>query len=503
MTSPAMRAPEEFRKLREFLSGRGFTEEGICERYSLGVINDFRTLGEGREAEEIGDALGVLTRLFLDSVPVSESLVCEHLSQEELDLLSKFELLKRDRSAPEAVRGAVLLYPVRSLWVISDSLNNPEIKNSPDIVYPAITANTYRFLSLIPDAPCESFLELCGGTGIAALCAARKGAKRSVSTDITARATHFAEFNGRLNDLPSFSARQGDLYEPVRGERFQRIACHPPYVAALRQQCIYRDGGEDGELITRRVFEEAANYLETDGRLYCTTVVNEMPGQAAEQRIRQMLGAREREFDVVVVVIVSNDPLEYFFREARRGKEEFEDLRARAEVIERLGIERMTYASVMIRRRCGPGEPLTLRRQLSPRTRWEDIEWLLRLESAIAGGELIAAGHTKPRAAPGVQLRLEQALEGGRWKSANCDFRATIPFAAELKGPPWLALALEQMTGERSLKEILEQLERAGVAPAGASPEEFSKFILFLARNGFVELPDFPLAPRDLKQYIR
>ncbi len=499
-----MRGPEEFRALREFLSGRGFTEEGICERYSLGVINDFRTLGEGREAEEIRDALGVLTRLFLDSVPVSESVVCEHLRQEEIDLLSKFELLRRDPSAPEAVCGAVLLYPVRSLWVISDSMTNPEVKASPDVVYPAITPNTYRFLSLIPDTPCGSFLELCGGTGIAALCAARNGAKRSVSTDITARATYFAEFNGRLNDLPWFAARQGDLYEPVRGERFQRIACHPPYVAALRQECIYRDGGEDGELITRRVFEEAANYLETDGRLYCTTVVNEMPGRAAERRIRQMLGAREREFDVVVVVIVSNDPLEYFFREARRRKEEFEDLRARAEVIERLGIERMTYVSVILRRRSDNGEPLTLRRQLSPQTRWQDIEWLLRLETAVREGDVVrAVAQSKPRAALGVQSRLEQTLEGGVWKHSDCNFRAMVPFVAELKGPPWTALALEQMTGERNLKEILEQLERAGVAPAGASVEEFAKFVLFLARNGFVELPDFPLAARDLKQYIR
>lgn len=177
MTAPApapvaMRSPAEFRKLRDFLNGRGFTEEAICERYSLGVINDFRALVDGREPEEIRDALGVLARLFLDSVPVSESVVREHLSGEEIDLLSSFGLLTRDASVPDAVRGTVLLYPVRSLFVISDSFHNPEIKNSPEIVYPVITANTHRFLALIPDTSCESFLELCGGTGIAALCAA-------------------------------------------------------------------------------------------------------------------------------------------------------------------------------------------------------------------------------------------------------------------------------------------------------------------------------------------
>ncbi len=299
MTAPApapvaMRSAAEFRELRDFLSRRMFTEEAICERYSLGVINDFRALVDGREPEEIRDALGVLVRLFLDSVPVSESVVREHLSGKELDLLSSFGLLTRDSSLPDAIRGSVLLYPVRGLLIISDSFHNPDIKNSPEIVYPAITANTHRFLALIPDTPCESFLELCGGTGIAALCAARNGAARPISTDITARATYFAEFNGRLNDLPLFCALQGDLYDPVAGQTFQRIACHPPYVAALRQEFIYRDGGEDGELITRRVFQDAAKFLETDGRLYCTAVINELSGRPAEQRIRQMLGERQR-----------------------------------------------------------------------------------------------------------------------------------------------------------------------------------------------------------------
>jgi methylase of polypeptide subunit release factors len=498
-----MRSPAEFRALRDFLNRRMFTEEAICKRYSLGVINDFRALVDGREPEEIRDALGVLVRLFLDSVPVSEPVVRAYLSGEELDLLSAFGLLGRDLSVPDAVRGSVLLYPVRGLFIISDSFHNPGIKNSPEIVYPAITANTHRFLAMIPDTRCESFLELCGGTGIAALCAARNGAQRSVSTDITARATYFAEFNARLNDLPSFSALQGDLYAPVAGQTFQRIACHPPYVAALRQELIYRDGGEDGELVTRRVFQQAAKFLDTNGRLYCTAVINELSGQPAEQRIRQMLEEREREFDVVVVAIVSNDPLEYFFKEARKGKERYEDLRERERVIQRLGIERMTYASVIVRR-TGSGKPLTLRRQLSPRTRWQDIEWLLDLEAAFADPDAIRPLlYAKPRAGPAVRSRLEQTLESGRWKYSDCDFSVTVPFAAELKAPPWTAMLLERMTGERTVSDLLEEIQKAGVAPPGASPEEFTRFVLFLARNGFAELPGFPIAARDLREDIR
>lgn len=150
-------------------------------------------------------------------------------------------------------------------------------------------------------------------------------------------------------------------------------------------------------------------------------MINELSGEPAEQRIRQILGERQREFDVVVV-IVSNDPLEYFFKEARKGKEKYEDLKEREQIIRRLGIERMTYASVIVRRRAAYGEPLTLRRQLSPRTRWQDIEWLLELESAFADPDAIPPLlYSKPRAGPGMRSRLEQTIEGGRWKYAGCD----------------------------------------------------------------------------------
>lgn len=498
-----MRSNAEFRALRELLNRRVFVEEAICDRYSLQVINDFRTLFEGREPEGIRDALDVLVRLFMDSVPVNISVVRAHLDDDELDLLTSFGLLADDPSVPDAVRGTVLLYPVRSLFVISDSFHNVDIKNSPEIVYPAITPNTYRFLATIPDNPCHSFLELCGGTGIAALAAARNGALCAVSRDITERSTYFAEFNGRLNALSSFSALQGDLYAPVRGRTFQRIACHPPYVASLEQQFIYRDGGHDGEQVTRRIFEDLWKFLDNDGRLYCTAVINELSDQPAENRIRQMLGDREREFDIVLVAIVSNDPLEYFFKEAKAGKEKYEDLQRRQQIITELGIERMTYASIVVRRHPGSRPPLTLRRQLSPRTRWQDFEWTFEIEAAFQDENAIPPLlYLMPRTVADVRWRLDRVIDGGRWKYADCEFRTTVPFVAELKAPPWTAALLERMTGERTVNELFCEMQQAGVAPQGSAPDDFARFVLFLARNGFVELPDFPIAARGSRQNI-
>jgi methylase of polypeptide subunit release factors len=35
-----------------------------------------------------------------------------------------------------------------------------------------------------------------------------------------------------LNDVSNVTVLQGDLYDPVQGQRFDRITIHPPYVPA-------------------------------------------------------------------------------------------------------------------------------------------------------------------------------------------------------------------------------------------------------------------------------
>ena len=84
---------------------------------------------------------------------------------------------------------------------------------------------------------------------------------------------------------------RGDLYEPVRGSRFDRIVAHPAYVPALEPGAIYADGGEDGEFITRAIVQGLPRFLEPQGRFYCGTMGVEREGEPYEQRVRQWLGA--------------------------------------------------------------------------------------------------------------------------------------------------------------------------------------------------------------------
>ena len=45
------------------------------------------------------------------------------------------------------------------------------------------------------------------------------------------------------------------MYEPVAGLEFDRIVTHPPYVPVSKPTHVFRDGGDDGELILRRAIE--------------------------------------------------------------------------------------------------------------------------------------------------------------------------------------------------------------------------------------------------------
>ncbi|WP_456481424.1 HemK2/MTQ2 family protein methyltransferase [Methanopyrus sp.] len=74
----------------------------------------------------------------------------------------------------------------------------------------------------------ERVLDVGTGCGIQGLSAAAKGCE-VVATDVNPAAVHCARWNASLNDL-NIDVRVGDLFEPVRGERFDVVLFNPPYL---------------------------------------------------------------------------------------------------------------------------------------------------------------------------------------------------------------------------------------------------------------------------------
>ena len=118
-------------------------------------------------------------------------------------------------------------------------------------------------------------LDLCTGSGLLALTAARRGVRDVTAVDVSRRSVLTVRLNARLNGV-RVRALRGSLFEPVAGERFDVITCNPPYVPAERDELPRRgperawDAGRDGRVVLDRLLAEAPAHLNPGGRLLVT-----------------------------------------------------------------------------------------------------------------------------------------------------------------------------------------------------------------------------------------
>ena len=109
-------------------------------------------------------------------------------------------------------------------------------------------------------------LDLGSGSGVAALILA-PNAQQVYATDIAPRCILFTEFNRQLNGVENIIVREGGLYQPVEGLKFDLITCHPPFDISLSsKKYIYADGGKDGEFVTRGVISGLPGMLKPGGQ---------------------------------------------------------------------------------------------------------------------------------------------------------------------------------------------------------------------------------------------
>src|SRR5262245_19547626 len=383
-----MGTPEQFARLRRWLTEADYTEDKLCTLGQVRTISHFNALGATRPVlTNAVDRQSLLVFLLLDGKAVPWETVRSILPPDELTALTDLGLVQNSVADAGRCVATVAVIPTEGLYVLSDRLETMETIGEEvpsDLVYTPITPETARFVGLMPRIRCENYLEICGGTGVAALIAARDFARHAYSADITERSTRFARFNAALNDLNNFTAVRGDLYEPVASQTFDLITAHPPYVPAAQTEMVFRAGGQDGEQITRRVIGGLEEYLRPGGQFYLDCVMTDRSGDPLEHRIRRMIGPAEDEFDVLLVRGGTVDPRIYHAQQLQTRRLTPDAFFAQAEFFKRTGIEQFVASTVLIQRHKATHSVVTRHRMLTGETRAEHLPWFLRYLSETA-----------------------------------------------------------------------------------------------------------------------
>src|SRR5215213_8900406 len=451
-----MGSVEEFERVESFFKATGFDEEAVCRALKVPDLSQLgeTKLDESGAAEGISDRLRLLIKLFLMLDPVDCEEVEREIDEASLAFLLALDVLRAggQGAGSEKYYSTVLISPVAGLLLASDRYRN--VDDSPfippaDIVFPPIFLGTLRFLKNLPLSPAKDALDLCSGSGVAALALSRC-AERVVASDVTARAAHFAEFNRSLNRCFNVEVAQSDLYSSLKGRAFDYIVSHPPYMPSLSNFLIYRDGGATGESLVKGVVEGLPEFLRPGGTFYCVTSGWDTTEGPFEARMRGWLAEHQGEFDVIFALFRTMSPEKLAVELAERsGSLDRSEPGQWMEIFGKGGMLRLVYGVMVIHRRAAPVDErgaripaLTQHLRLGELTDGSCFMWMLQWQlcraGKEAGGELTSAvSGLRPRLGSSLQVKVSYVVREGTLAPSEVVLETEWPFQAATRVDLW------------------------------------------------------------------
>lgn len=276
-------------------------QDGDVAGYKVAVLTALFMLGEPVGADALETALprtGVAGALAIGLVVPTQSASGEQRYAPAVDL--------RPHEAEDA-HGSV------RWWVASDlgELVTGQAL-APDHVL-GIGRAGLTLAALTPRKPVETALDLGVGCGIQTLYLLRH-VRQVVATDISTRALEFTAFNVALAGVDSarVQLRQGNLLEPVAGQRFDLIVSNPPFVItppSVRQAGLplmeYRDAG--GPILPALV-RGLEDHLNPDGVAVMLGNWEHREGTSWRTSVNQWIG---KSLDAWIIQREVQDPVEY------------------------------------------------------------------------------------------------------------------------------------------------------------------------------------------------
>jgi len=481
---------DHFAQVRSALKAASYDEATLCKVLKLASLSELGTLKrENIELSALAPPLAFLIRLFLLGEPVPCPEFEGELNPATREALLALDLARAGDFAGRSYYTPVFLYPVEGFLIASDRQSNPDgspYVAPPDMVFAAIFPGTLGFLRGIPPRPAEDALDLCSGTGIGALKLTRRS-QRVVASDITERSAHFMRFNAALNACSNVEVAVGDLYGAVERRKFDRIVAHPPYVPSLGDKMIFRDGGEAGETILRRIVEGLPEFLRPGGTFYSMGVGLDTREGRFETRVRKWLGSAQGEFDVIFAAGDEKSPGKAVHDIVERGRNiKSIDPDQLALAFQSLGTEQLVYGALFVHhRRDKAVEPWTVRPRLSVETEGEDFDWFLDWHSSCARpGFVESLTLARPALSPHLQVKVTHLVQEGVLVPVDFALESNRPFATTTRVDPWVVPLMARLDGHQTAQAVHAAASAAGEIPPSFGAGDFAKLIALLVERG-------------------
>jgi hypothetical protein len=299
------------RALSDALSAHGYDQDGCARRLGLPTpqrlvqrVQVWRAVGSRaqhppRSGEDAGP-LDLLIALLLFGEGVARDAMERALGAAASDALLDTGLARAEDGRLVA---NVMLFPCHGLHVATDRLDADRSRNPVMPLFP----ESYDLGRVAVRAPVERAVDVCTGSGIHALLAARH-AREAVGIDVSERALAFSAFNAWLNRIRNVAWLAGDVFAPLpEGVRCGLVTANPPYNPEIDSAAgdDYHSGGESGEEILERIVAGVPRLLERGGYAQIVTLLIHRQGDAPQERLRRWLGAGA--FDVLLL----SKPVDY------------------------------------------------------------------------------------------------------------------------------------------------------------------------------------------------
>jgi methylase of polypeptide subunit release factors len=333
--------PARVAKLRQRLAEAGFGETGLRHALGTGAAPDPLALATGQPAAD-GSPFSTCAALFWSGRPVPVAAVETALAPLQAADLEQLGLVEVREGLAHPL---CVIRPAEGLLVASDL---PTAQ--ADCVLGVVPASE-TLARLTVRRPGKRALDLGTGCGVQGLLLARHSES---SIDVNPRALAFARFNAALNAIAHLDGREGSWFAPVAGERFDTIACNPPYVISPDATFTYRDGGLPRDAVSRMVVREAAGHLAESG--FATVLCNWVHDDDWGAPLRAWVA--DTGCDALLLHYATVAPAEYAARwnvELRaRAPQAFDaTVRRWVDYYDAEGIARIGMGAVILRRREG------------------------------------------------------------------------------------------------------------------------------------------------------